>query len=68
MFGTAPAPKIAIVIGACSGGRVWQMAGLVVAVVAGAGFWVRNAVGAIANEFFEGNLKKVVGCEAYRWV
>ena len=38
--------------------RVWQMAGLVVAVVGGVGFWVQND---IVVEAIEG--RKVVGCE-----
>ena len=48
-------PAVPVVIVVESGDHVWQMTGLVVVVVGGAGFWVQNA--AEANEG-----KKAEGC------
>ena len=47
---------VSVVIVVEAGDLVWQMAGLVVVVVGGVGFWVQNAAKANGG-------KKVVGCE-----
>ena len=41
---------VAVVIVVEADDRAWQMAGLVVVVVGGVGFWVQNAVEANSNE------------------